>query len=72
MNKQQYKEKIQMFEETVNPNCFVEIKNMQMKKDVIVADIFLQLDRGNGETVPYRDCKYKRKELENDTIFMRS
>ena len=71
MKKQEYKEIIQMFEETVNPNCFVEIKNMKLKKDVVIADIILESNLGTGGITTYRDRKYKRKELENDTIFMR-
>ena len=44
MKKQEYKEIIQMFEETVNPNCFVEVKDMKIQKDIVVANIHLQFD----------------------------
>jgi len=67
MNRKEYKDKIEMFEKAVHPYCFVTVKDVRIKKNIVIADIYIE----PKNVSVYRDCRYKIKELENDTIFMR-
>lgn len=68
MNKKEYKSKIKMFEETIHPDCDVTVKDIRIEKNIVIANIYLE---PKPLVEVNRDCRYKIKELENDTIFMR-
>ena len=73
MTKPEYKKIIKAFEEDINRNHLVKVKNVKVSTNVISADIHLiSIYQGHKETTIYYDCKYLRKELDSRYIFQRT
>ena len=64
-----YRQVIKEFEESINQNHIIKVKNVKIKKDFIIADIHLiSTYMKHTEITIYKNCKYIRAELDNGLI----